>query len=567
MKWVNKACSVSYEVAFVLFFALAALAPLHGMATRHLTVVQTFDATHAAIEGDVSGLAAGDVVTLYRFNHDWKSPIGKATVETVTPQTARIAIQEGQMQWPLGRHGLVTRADDGSTYVSLGEIQGMKVDGVVNLFRERLNVGQARIIKVEEGRSQISMPLNIGDVTGLTASEYIFATQAAIYKNTLLTALEGAVIFLALLAYAALYLRTKRSPFLLLGEYIRRKSPGVSSSGFVFWTVNILAGIPFVWFMAKMPLYLFAYVAGYISQHVFFHYIYLFPAMDALLPYAYALIAMFYYVYLGRYGLSPILRFWRLISYPTVSLGTGTGAQSGKQTFGRGFVLWALHLVIVYAFASTLWMFLRGDVSAVVSIGFPAPTREALFEQAKYAIWAFTVIGVLIGYGYSVISILWGKYMRNLDFSVVGWLSNGFCYPFLGVVVWQMIPSFTGVDPIITGGPLNELMLWLGLLFNILYMLSIFNLGILFDLMADKGVRWSGFYSVVRHPNYALEVSMFFVTELVGLASGVQWLAIMMYFFIYWIRSEREDNFMEYSNPEYAQYQKASPYKFIPGLY
>ncbi|MBV9159931.1 MAG: DUF1295 domain-containing protein, partial [Candidatus Kaiserbacteria bacterium] len=132
---------------------------------------------------------------------------------------------------------------------------------------------------------------------------------------------------------------------------------------------------------------------------------------------------------------------------------------------------------------------------------------------------------------------------------------------------WQMIPGFTGVDPIITAGPAEYLMLIAGFLLNLFYMISIFNLGFLFDLMADKGVRSSGFYGVIRHPNYTLESMMFFVTELVGLTAGIQWLALSTYFFLYWIRSEREDNFMEYSNPEYSEYQKATPYKFIPGIY
>ena len=60
---------------------------------------------------------------------------------------------------------------------------------------------------------------------------------------------------------------------------------------------------------------------------------------------------------------------------------------------------------------------------------------------------------------------------------------------------------------------------------------------------------------------------MFLVTELVGLSSGMAWLGISVYFFLYWIRSEREDNFMWYSNPEYTEYQKVTPYKFIPGIY
>src|SRR3989344_2327986 len=222
MKTVNKVCSIAFEVTFVLFFVLIALAPFQGLATRHLTVIQSFDGTHAAITGDVQGLKKGDTVTLYRFNHDWKAPIGEATVELVSPITARIAVVPGEMQWPLGRHGVVTQAASSTvSYVSLGTEQGLVEGDVLNLYRERHNVGQARIVKTEAMRSQIEAPINIGEINGLTASEFTFATQAVVYNAPLQTAIQSAIIFLALLAYATVYLRAKRSPFLLLGEQIR----------------------------------------------------------------------------------------------------------------------------------------------------------------------------------------------------------------------------------------------------------------------------------------------------------------------------------------------------------
>lgn len=256
----------------------------------------------------------------------------------------------------------------------------------------------------------------------------------------------------------------------------------------------------------------------------------------------------------------PFSHFWKFISYKNIGV-------IKHVTWKRGLSMWALHLIIVYVFGSTLFGFLRGNIQAIKFIGWPVTSYEMFFELAKYYTWSFTIVGCLIGYAYSICSILWGKYIRNLDFTVTGWVTNGLCYPFLGVYIWQTLPSFTGPDPIITDGPLFLLMLVMGLVLNMLYMLTIWNLGTMFGVMTDKGVRKSGFYSVVRHPSYTLEVLMFFVTELIGLTSGIHWLVISTYFFIYWIRSEREDNFMLYSNPEFEAYTKAVPYKFIPGIY
>lgn len=558
MNAVHRVCAIAVELALVFVFVLLILAPFHGASTRHLTVTQTIDATRAEISGDVAGLTAGDTVSLYRFNHSWKAPIGKARIEEVSQTSAKIRIDPRDFVWPIGAHGTVTRDANGTYSVSLGEAHGFADGDSIHLFRDRVNIGQVQIVHVGESQSEILIPLGMDtDSAPLTASEFTYATQVSVFQDRLLTAIEIGVLVSVLVAYVLIRVRTQRSPLIVLGALLRRiRIPRRLS----FWGVNILAGVPFVWFMSNMPLYLGAYLATYTASQLFSQQLNLYPAIGVLVPYAYALLAILYYGFLGISRTSPILAFWKRISYK--------GRSSVKSvSFTRGLVLWALHLIIVYAFAWTLLGFLRGDVQAALAIGFPAPTMEAAFEQAKFLIWALTIVGVLIGYGYSVLSILWGQYIRNLDFTVTGWLTNGFCYPFLGIIIWQITPAFTGIDPIITGGPLLYLMLILGLVLNILYMLSIFNLGILFDLMTDKGVRTSGFYSVIRHPNYTLEASMFVVTELVGLTMGVHWLGISMFVFLYWLRSEREDNFMEWSNPDYSTYQKATPWKFIPGIY
>lgn len=556
MKAINLVCRVGFEIAIVLFVALALLAPLEAAQTRHLNVVQTIDTTHALIAGDTTGLKTGDDVPLYRLNSGWKAPILHATVEEVRDDSALIAVDLATMSYPLGRTGTVSVNESGVASVSLGEEHGITEATLLNIFRDRTLLGEVEITALGETSSTISIPAGIDEVDGLVASEYTVATQAAFATNSALHFFETLVIGAVLALYALVFVRTKRSPFMVIGERLQRMR---FPKSLAFWSINVLASVPFIWFVGTMPLFLLAYLAS-IFAPLFGTTIFLYPNVYAMLPYVYGIGAMCYFGYLGYTRRSPILAFWRLISYKGTSPVT-------KVSFLRGLWLWALHLIIVYAFASTLWGFLMGNLGAAAAIGFPARTLEANFEYLKFIIWSLTIVGVLIGYGYSVFSILWGKYIRNLDFTIVGWLTNGFCYPLFGVVIWQMTPSFVGLDPIVTMGPLLFLCLFLGLFFNLLYMLSIFNLGILFDLMTDKGVRTSGFYSVIRHPNYTLEACMFFATELVALSTGMHWLALSMFFFLYWIRSEREDNFMQYSNPKYREYQKMTPYKFLPGIY
>lgn len=460
------------------------------------------------------------------------------------------------------RHFTVTEKIDETRATIQGDTTGIEPGALLKLYRFnpswKLALGTARVEEVRKDSALISYnPETLAWPIG-TPDEYAYRTQAVFFQNNALIAAEILLPILVLLLYTYAYTHFKQSPLRILGTHITASARVHAIK--LFWICNMLFGIPFVWFISKMPLYLLSYLFFRATQYFTGQPIDTRTLADALLPYVYLMVGGIYCAYLIIKRKSPILAFWRFISYKGVGVIT-------RVSWQRGIVLWTLHLVIAYVFAYTLIGFLRGNIAAARAIGWPAPDIDSAFEFWKFIIWSLTIVGCLIGYGYSLLSILWGKYIRNLDFTVAGWLTNGFCYPLFGIVIWQMIPSFTGPDPIITDGPLLWCMLILGLVLNVLYMLTIWNLGTMFGVMTDKGVRTWGFYSVVRHPSYTLEVLMFFVTELVGLTSGVHWLAITMYFFIYWIRSEREDNFMLYSNPAFEPYIRETPYKFIPGIY
>jgi protein-S-isoprenylcysteine O-methyltransferase Ste14 len=549
MQSLNKICSIAVEIALLLLFILCICAPLHAGTTRHFDV-ETIDSSH------VNGITVGSRIPLYRFNYNWQVPLGDGVVDSLEKDSAIISFNAESMNWPIGRSAKIMRTAD-TYYIPLGSDVGLSYGDQLNIFKDRNIVGQATISNIAAQQSQIQLPAALKYTDGLFLADYTFVTQATYFSSPLLSGLEMTLIILSLGAYIVFYGIQRRSPFIAAGTRLQNIQ---WPKRIIFWTVHILAWIPFTWFMATMPLYLISYLVSNIHQYLFEQSLYVRPIADTVLPYAYTIVGLTYIVYLFWYRHSPILAVWKFISYKKKSTVKGVN-------FSRGFLLWALHLIIVYVFARTLLSFLIGDLSAGLTLLRHLTSPAAVFEMLKNFIWALTVVGCLLGYGYSILSILWGHYIRNLDFTVVGWLTNGFAYPLFGAVIWQMTPSFTGIDPIITAGPLYTLMLILGLVFNLLYMFSIWNLGTKFDLMTDKGVRTSLFYSVIRHPNYLLEAAMFLVLEMVGFSGIVQATAFLATIFIYWIRSEREDNFMQHSNPDYEAYQKATPYKFIPGIY
>jgi protein-S-isoprenylcysteine O-methyltransferase Ste14 len=307
---------------------------------------------------------------------------------------------------------------------------------------------------------------------------------------------------------------------------------------------------------------------------------------------------IYFYVYYTRKK-SPILVFWDWVGFRSKE-------KAFVNSHFRDIINWFLHLVIAYAFGRTLLIFLRNNLNFILSLAWPDPdvfitgsldllypgriielikssfsvvvyvvthpphfkSLEIFFWVLRYLLFSLTIVGCIIGYGHSILGYLWGKKIRNLDFTIMGWLVNAICYtPLLGNVIWQMVPSYAGPDPIITDGPLYIFLMIVDFLLNLLYTLSIWNLGKMFGVMTDKGVRTNGFYSVVRHPSYTLEGLMFMTLMMNGFSTLTQWFAASMGIFIYYVRSERDDNFMSNSNPQYLSYKEKTPFKFLPGIY
>ncbi|MBI5220791.1 MAG: hypothetical protein HY978_03065 [Candidatus Liptonbacteria bacterium] len=600
---VDRTCQVSYELALLAVFFLIAAVPFQKQATEHQNV-RTLDATHIAFDAaDSTALRPGVTLPAYRFQNNWRSELGRVTVARVEEGTAVAVFDPGSFRWPMGRHGRVVVTDGDTVTIDVGTSLGLQPNDQLILFSERDRVGRITLTSVDTDLArarvdEISRP----NLVGLTASEYTVATQVVWDRGGLTKSAEYIILVALLGAYGWFWLWHKRSPLIAVGTELRRWLDRLGLQRFRLLWLALLA-IPCVWFLAGfLPSLLsvvvaksLAYLTPWLPQ---LRIGYLWPWFETRLPFFYLVGGLIYWFYLFRYLRSPISALWHRLRWKP-------WLYDWLPIPPRRAALWLLHLIIAYAFTSTLFGFLSGNTAAMMQLGWPdspvrpsgminlfdpvaivtwlssflqtigymlthAPSLAAgvtWFEILKYALWSVTILGVLLGYAHSILGPLWGKHIRNLDFTVTGWVSNAFCYPLLGVAVWQLVPNFLGNDPLLASGLLFQLMLGLGLAFNFLYTLSIWNLGTMFGVMTDKGVRTTGFYSVVRHPSYTLEAFMFVLVEMNGLSTWVQWFAISMYLVIYWLRAEREDQFMAAANPDYHRYQERTPYKFIPGIY
>ncbi len=603
MKAFNLFCRVGYESTMLLFLLLIILIPIHRSATRHFNIDHTFNSCCVSFHPDENvPIREMDLLPVYRLQPGLQFELGKVRLEELIKNEALCSFDPSDFRWPMGRQGRIVEDVSGTIKVDMGTNLAFSPGNILYLFQNRDIVGTIEIQKVFDSYSLARvLQCSVHDLRGLTASEYTVATQVAFFSNRWLARGEAFIFFMICVAYVWAFWKWKLSPLIVAGGWLKNR---IKVFPWEYFRIpfHLLMGIPFVWFISNLfalsvshflPLFMNLCSTNKITQIIWLQ---MAPWFVEHVRYLYVLGGILYCVYIYGKRSSPILAFWNSISY-----------HAGKKMRLRGhsIVIWFLHLVIAYAFATTLTSFLAGNLNAMLDLAWPNSgvrcmgflsysdlhsslqwfaslgkvitfmlthrpqflSLALLLQVLNYILWSLTIVGCLYGYGHSVLSFLWGKRIRNLDFSLVGWLTNASCYPLFGVVIWRMFPSAAGIDPVATQGPCYYLMLFLGFFSNLLYTLSIWNLGTMFGVMTDKGVRTTGFYSVVRHPSYTLESIMIFSMAMISFTKGIHWIGAGMWFLLYFLRSEREDNFMSCSNPLYIPYTKHSPFKFIPGIY
>ncbi len=599
---IEVACRVAYELGLLLGILTLVLIALSGWATQHVDIDRTVDATHVQGSAPNPGIFhVGESVPIYRFHEDWQQVIGRAKVAKIDGDRITFEYDPNKFRWEMGRHGRVLSVSGTTCRVNLGQQNGFSVGDGLNVFDGRTLVGVVQFIKLGATESTAAI-LQRGQkipnalFNGKVVSEYTVATQVVFNNSPILQIVDYLGYVIVVVGYSLLWRKYRGSPFLAILPPLRQR---LQPSATVKIAFHAAIGIPILWVLTNFGIRCVGYLI-YLTYYYFLHT----PmpigiGTDALLQAhqpLFFLLLIAYEAVLWSKGSSPIGLVLKRIAFRG-----GIFGHTAKEP-AEHVTMWCLQAIIVYTFARTLGGFVQGNFNSGIlaswpkappvvvpetnplslegfartlhSIGYalthaPSPPYEdAMFLSLDSAIYNACILACLVGYAYSLVSYLWGKRIRNVDFTIVGWLTNAVCYgPLFGVVIWQMLPPLIGQDPIVTPGFLRTMTFTIAVTLNAIYTLSIWNLGTMFGVMTDKGVRTSGFYSIVRHPNYTIESVMFVLFYCRELSSVGQWIAVSGFVIIYWLRSEREDQFMGASNPEYLTYREKVPYKFIPGLY
>lgn len=559
---LDRVCRALYALALILAVAVTLLAPLHARYTRSLWVASATSDGRVVLTGD--GVAPGTTVPLYRFHAGWTRSVGEVTV--LGTGSDGLVAEVGEMRFPVGRHARVV-ADEGDR-VRLAFDAEVSPGTRLHVFDGERRMAHL-LVTGRDGDTTLADCARKGpprDLVGLVATEFSVPTRAVVFDAPLVAALEVAVLVGAVLLWAlSLVHRAPARAWSTLAGSLRDALGRLAARPHARIAFHAVLGVPVAFYGGQFAWFTLTWIPHRVGQWLRNLDVVpsnpLPPFPEAGAPFAIALGGLAYAAWLATRGTSPLLALWDALAWRPILPGLPPAA--------RGFALWALHLVIAWFFASTLFGFLQGNAREATNLLAGPLTADTALEVARYALWSLTILGCLFGYGHTVVAMLWTRPIRELDFTVAGWATTAVCYgPLLGAVLSRVVGSETdGARPVVTMGPLHVAVPIVELLLNALYTASIWNLGRYFGVMTDKGVRTTGFYATVRHPSYTLEALMFVAIGLPHAGSATQWAVALAYLLKYALRSEREDHFMGAADPAYAPYRERVPWKFVPGLY
>jgi hypothetical protein len=602
------------------------LTPLNQLGMRQYNTERILpDNKIEFLESDKDAFAVGDHLPIYRFNPEWQKPIGEVEVLAYDNGSWLARYDPKTFRWPMANQGAIIKSDAQFVYLNVGQSVGVKAGDTWHVFAGSEIIGKVIIHSVTESESvaQLVQPFpgleshsleskslenqSRENLVGLHVSPYYIANQIIVFDQPWIRIFQITVLLAAFAVWVwSIFSKIPGKVWYEVCQTFRDTIATVSTTT-RFRTLAII-GVPISFGLGVFTWNILCYVNWYIHLALLGESVEQFPTFGT--PWMQIIFSATWYAVLFGMRRSPISYAVEKIRYQPMQF-TWLPPQA------KPYVLWFLHLFVYYAFTNTLgkvvvdnmqvmvdhaWPTFRATAEPTISAGFLSwvdlfvadfsstkhlvdrfyelfvymSTNAATISEPatwfvllRLGIWSLTICVSLCLYTYTVICILWTRTaLRNIDFTLAGWVSTAVCYgPLLGAPLHHSIPSANGLDPTYVIDLWMWITLTIELLLNVLYMLSIFNMGLKFGVMVDKGVRTSGFYAVIRHPSYLLEALMFVIIGLIALSGPLQWFAISVFFVKYWLRSEREDQFMSGSNPDFLTYKQQTPWKFIPGLY
>ncbi len=149
---------------------------------------------------------------------------------------------------------------------------------------------------------------------------------------------------------------------------------------------------------------------------------------------------------------------------------------------------------------------------------------------------------------------LWRRPAKSETNSIIDWLLGT-----LGTALPLLLRATPHGDTVAIGAAMQ-------LVGMTLVGLSIMSIGRSFAVIAaDRGIQYGGLYMLIRHPMYISEL-IFFFGFIVANPNSRNLAIFLCECFIQFARANREEQILK-SDPEYREYCKKVPFRFIHGFF
>ncbi len=208
-----------------------------------------------------------------------------------------------------------------------------------------------------------------------------------------------------------------------------------------------------------------------------------------------------------------------------------------------------------------IWSYISGEVK------YDGVLTRSLYHTARSGIFITDVGLGMLGYA---CSFWWLKNKtRSVDSTLSGWFVALICYPPLNSVTSSLLPYHQrhGAPPDFFRYLWVRDSLYAVAFFGfIIYVWATIAFGLRFSNMTHRGIITTGPYRFVRHPAFAAKNMAWWAESVVRFGSWWQALFLLGWNFIYYLRAVTEERHLNF-DPDYREYCKQVPYKFIPGIW
>jgi protein-S-isoprenylcysteine O-methyltransferase Ste14 len=171
----------------------------------------------------------------------------------------------------------------------------------------------------------------------------------------------------------------------------------------------------------------------------------------------------------------------------------------------------------------------------------------------------------LYAFGYAVESRYCKNVVKSVDPTLFGWVVALACYPPFNGFVNNYVSWYTTDDPVFKHAGVTLVAKVLVLVCFFIYLWGAISLGTKCSNLTNRGIVTRGAFARVRHPAYAAKNLAWWI----GILPHFSWVAVLSMAFwslLYFLRAVTEERHLG-KDPDYVEYCRQVPYRFIPGVF